>query len=92
MTDIRKVQTILFGAMRKAARHVDQDAVGASILMICMGEAMAAIATELAVNGTRLREPGGPEKVIRSTMEPIEQMLRENIAEYLAQEAKATRQ
>jgi hypothetical protein len=92
MTDIRQVQKILGTAMRNAARHVDQNIEGASLLMIMMGEAIAAIATEMAAAGDELRQPGGTDKVVRATILPIEQMLRENIAVYLASEAAEPRQ
>lgn len=92
MTDIKLVQKILGTAMRKAARHVDQNTEGASLLMIMMGEAIAAIATELAANGETLRTSAGVEEIVRATIFPIEQMLRENIAVYLASEAQETRQ
>jgi len=86
------MQVIMFNAARKAAKLCDPTVDDAFILAVVMGEALAAISTELMAQGSTLREPGGVEKVVRATVGPIEKMLRQNIADYLAKEQKATRQ
>lgn len=91
MSDIRRVQRILFRAVRKAAPHVDQTEEGAFIFTFCLGEVLAAITTELALRGTTLRNPGGVDKLVRATLDPIEKMLRENFAAALKAEAAQPR-
>ncbi len=88
-TDIRLIQKILFAAMRRAAKHVEPTAEGATIFSVVIAEAQAAILTELAGKGTVLRSPGGIETIVRASIDPLERMLRENIAAYLAEEARS---
>jgi hypothetical protein len=91
MTDIRKIQRIMFGAMRKSATLCDQNAEGASILLTILGETIAALATELIANGQTVYTPDGVEKTVRGTVDPIEKMLRENLAEYLRKQDQAAK-
>lgn len=91
-TNTRRIQEILFAAICEAAKHTEPTAEGASILAVVIGESLADISTELMARGDVLREPGGVDKAVRATIDPIEARLRENIAAYLAAEAAETRQ
>jgi hypothetical protein len=89
-TDTREVQEILFAAMRAAAAHVEPTSVGASILAVVMGEAMAAIVTELMAKGNAFSQKDlkNPEpkikEIVRDTVGDVEHMLRNNLLNLVA--------
>ena len=92
MSGTLKEREALRKAMHDLAEMLPETADGGIIWLVLVGEAVAAVATQVAAVGTTLREPGGVDEIVRGTLAPIERMLRENLAEYLEQERKATRQ
>jgi hypothetical protein len=89
MSYIASVQSILFRALRRCARIVPPNMEGLSILSVCAGEALAAIAVELIVNGKTIdRADFDVEATIKAVTGPIEKWMRENIAEHLAKRGR----
>jgi hypothetical protein len=89
MSDIRDAQVILRKALGDAAQALRERE--ASILLPLLMEQFSVYVVEYMGYGESLREPGGVDKIVRASLDPLEKMLREGIAGYLDHEKKQPR-